>query len=77
MRKIRKIAGWLIMMTMAAAILYMGIGIRNILSVGPVTSFPWYAACYFTVYYFGPVILVELVIFALLSYYSGKRETDL
>lgn len=74
MEKIRKITGGIAIITLAAALLYMGIGIQRILAAGPMTSFPWYTACYFTAIYFGPTLLVEISLFAVFSYYCRKTK---
>lgn len=68
MKKVKNITGWLIIITSIVACLYMGIGIWQILAAGPFTSFPWYTACCFTALYFGPVVLLELLIYAVLGW---------
>jgi len=74
LKKFRKMMDWIISITIIAAALYMGIGIWRILKEGPLTSFPWYTACYFTARYFGPVLLLEAAVVILIDFYWGRRK---
>ena len=76
MQKLRKMIAWMIGITIAAAILYMGIGIWQILKAGPLTSFPWHTACYFAICYFGPAVLVELAVFMLIGRCSKRGAEE-
>lgn len=69
----KKTLGWFMAVTLAAALVYMGIGIRQILDAGGSTSFPWYTACYFTAWFFGPPLLLELFMYAAVCLYFRKK----
>ena len=76
MKKAERIALALLALTAAAAVLYGILGTVSILRAGPMTRFPWYAAWAFTALYFGPVLIAETVVCAVLHCCNKKRKED-
>lgn len=76
MKKAERIALVLLVLTAAAAVLYGIMGTVSILRAGPMTSFPWHAAWAFTALYFGPVLIAEAAVCAVLHYCNKKRKED-
>ena len=61
MAKAKKILKILLILTVAAAVVYSVCGIISLLN-SPFTSFPWWTAPVFAGIYFGPVILIEAIV---------------
>lgn len=65
---------WLILMiTVILGLLYMMIGIMDIMSA-PYTSFPWYSACFYALVYFGPPIAAEGIVYLIITVIHIKRK---
>ena len=61
----------LMVITLTAAAIYI---VNNILaSFRYFTSFPWWSAFVFAAVYFGPVLLVESMLYGLLTFIEKKR----
>ena len=69
----KKVCFWAFLATLAGALVYMVYGIVSILNA-PFTSFPWYAASFFTALYFGPVLVVEAALLLWLHLRENKRK---
>ena len=61
-RKLSLFSGAILLVTTISALVYMAVGIINILN-DISTSFPWYYACYMTLIYFGGPLLLEILLF--------------
>lgn len=74
-RKAKRIVGLLALLTLAAALVWAGVGAVQILRAGPATSFPWYTSFAVAALYFGPVLAMELALYlALWLKGRGGRE---
>ena len=69
----KKVCFRVFLATLAGALIYMIYNIVGILNA-PFTSFPWYAACFFTALYFGPVLAVEAALLLWLHLREKKRK---
>lgn len=76
MKKAQKIEGILLIVTFIAALVYMFYGIWVLLNPNTFTSFPWTWACLLTAIYFGPVLVMELIVYVVLwvKNKSGKDK---
>lgn len=73
MKKAKKITGILFWFTLACGLIYMAIGIYS-LATSPLTSFPWWSACVFAGIYFGPILLIEAVVYGILRLREKKAQ---
>lgn len=71
MDKIKKIAWIAFFLTLACALMYITVNIAS--SFFYFTSFPWWSAFVFAGYYFGPVLLLELVVYLVACAIEKKR----
>lgn len=67
MKKAEKAVLAIFLLTVVCALLHMTLGIVSILRACAETSFPWTAACFFTMLYFGPPALIELIVYILIK----------
>ncbi len=72
MKKAQKIVGCIIIATFVFAMCYMGYGISTLLNPETFTSFHWSFACLVTAIYFGPVLLLELIVYVVLRMKNKK-----
>ena len=72
LEKARSVVWVIFIVTLILALLYMAVGIMQIMN-GPATSFPWYSACLFAGVYFGPLLIAELIAYAIMSMICRKR----
>ena len=75
MKKFQKVVGILIIITFVAALVYMFYGIWVLLNPNTFTSFHWTWACILTAIYFGPVLVVELIVYVVL-WVKNKKSKD-
>lgn len=75
MKKAEKIILSVLLITIAAGLAYTVLGIVSILRAGSETSFPWSFACFMAMIYFGPAVLIELVIYIFIKY-RGQKEIN-
>lgn len=71
MKIAKKIAFWAFVVTLAAAVVYMVWGIVINLNA-TLTSFPWWTACVFALFYFGPILALELAVYLFLRIKLSK-----
>ena len=71
MKKAKKVVAILFWVTLAAALIYTVCGICT--TLGSATSFPWWTAAAFAGIFVGPVLLLEAVVYSVLSYLCKKR----
>ena len=64
----------LTLLTALAGLIYMVLGIASIISAGPATSFPWHTACFFTALYFGPPLVLEIIIYVVIRYMERRKN---
>lgn len=74
MRKIKKIVCCVILFTSAITILYIIYNIYTLIKSGFGTSFPWWSAFCFAGIYFGPILIIEGIIYGLL--YLVEKKID-
>lgn len=73
MKKAKKIVGIIIICTIVFAMVYMGYGIYTLLNPATFTSFHWTFALVLTGFYFGPLLLIELIVYFILRWRINKR----
>lgn len=72
MNRAKKIVLWLILVTLVFAVYYI---VSNIIgSFIYFTSFPWWSAFVFATIYFGPLLVLECVVYGVLSYIQRKKN---
>ena len=71
MDKIKKIAWIAFFLTLACALMYITVNIAS--SFFYFTSFPWWSAFVFALYYFGPILLLELAVYLVACAIEKKR----
>lgn len=74
MKKAKKIVGIVIIVTFILAMIYMGYGIYTLLDPRILTSFPWTFAIVLTGFYFGPLLLLEVIVYFILRWQIKKRN---
>lgn len=73
MKKAKRIVGIIIIATFIFAMVYMGYGISTLLNPETFTSFHWTFACLVTAIYFGPILLLELIVYFILRWRIKKK----
>ncbi len=72
MNKAKKIVGVLLVATLLWAVLYIAGSIVSYFTT--FTSFPWWSGAVFAAIYFGPWILVEAVVYGILTWQLRKAK---
>lgn len=72
MNKIKKIAWIAFFLTLACALMYVTVNIASTFFY--FTSFPWWSAFVFAAYYFGPVLILEFVVYLVADLIEKKKK---
>lgn len=76
MKKGKKIVGIIFLITVAAALLYIGVNVYSLIKYAALTSFPWWSAFVFAGIYFGPLLCVEGIVYGILHFVEKNRSGE-
>ena len=74
MKKGRRVVGIISVITFILAMIHMCHGIHVLLDPQTFTSFPWTWACVVTAILFGPILVLELVVYLVLTVMIHRKK---